>query len=195
MTALPLPPHRLLTVADYVAIPENGEVRYELQEGNLVMSPSPVPEHQICIDELMHQLRDQIPASLRAVTDVDVDLELAPAWRPGFVRAPDLVVVSRVGLERRRREGGILRASELVLAVEVVSLGSTRMDHRVKRSEYADAGIPHYWIIDLGEPGERTTLTAHHLAGEIGYLDAGSVSGVFTTTEPFPVRIDLDALV
>ena len=61
MTALPAQPHRLLTVADYVALPENGEVRYELQEGNLIVSPSPVPEHRICIDELRHQLRDQIP--------------------------------------------------------------------------------------------------------------------------------------
>jgi Uma2 family endonuclease len=195
MTALPAQPHRLLTVADYVAIPENGEVRYELQEGNLIVSPSPVPEHQICLDELRHQLRDQIPVELRAVSDIDVDLELAPAWRPGFVRRPDLVVVSRAGLKRRRQEGGVVRASELVVAVEVVSLGSQRMDHVVKRAEYADAGIPHYWVVDLGEPGDRPQLTAHHLAGEFGYADAGPVSGTFTAIEPFAVRIDLDALV
>ena len=24
-----------------------------------------------------------------------------------------------------------------------------------KHSEYADAGIPHYWVVDLGEPGDR----------------------------------------
>jgi Uma2 family endonuclease len=65
----------------------------------------------------------------------------------------------------------------------------------VKRDEYADAGIPHYWVVDLGEPGERPQLTAHHLAGEFGYADAGPVAGTFTATEPFPVRVDLDALV
>lgn len=45
MTALPLPPQRLpLTVADYVALGEDPDgVRYELQEGNLVMSPKPAP--------------------------------------------------------------------------------------------------------------------------------------------------------
>jgi hypothetical protein len=85
-------------------------------------------------------------------------------------------------------------------AVEVISPGSGRLDTIVKRDEYADAGIPHYWVVDLGEPGDRPQLTAHHLAGESGsvdrpWADAGPVAGTFTATEPFPVRIDLDALV
>ena len=67
MTALPLPPQRLpLTVVDYVALGEDPDgVRYELQEGNLVMAASPIPEHQICIDELMYQLRGSVPAGYR----------------------------------------------------------------------------------------------------------------------------------
>ena len=119
------PSRRLLTVADYVALPEDGDdARYELQEGVLMTSPSPVPEHQICVDELMYQLRG-----------------------------------------------------------------------RFKAAEYADAGVPRYWIVDLGEPGDRPQLTAHHLAGEFGYADAGRVTGgVFAATGPFHVRIDLDAL-
>jgi Uma2 family endonuclease len=197
MTALPLPPQRLpLTVADYVALGEDPDgVRYELQEGNLVMSPSPVPEHQVAIMQLARRLDDGVPPALELVPDVDIDLQLVPPIRPGTVRAPDLVAVTREGLARRRSEGGVLRASEVALAVEVISLGSERMDRVVKRDEYADAGIPHHWVVDLGEPGERITLTAHHLAGEFGYADAGPVDGVFAATEPFPVRIDLDALV
>jgi Uma2 family endonuclease len=30
--------------------------------------------------------------------------------------------------------------------------------------------------------------------GELGYVDGGAVTGIFSTTEPFPVRLDLDAL-
>jgi Uma2 family endonuclease len=197
MTALPLPPQRLpLTVADYVSLGEDPEgVRYELQDGNLVMAASPIPEHQICIDELMHQLRGSVPPGHRAIIDIDIDLQLASPSRPGTVRRPDVVVVTRAGLARRRREGGVLWACEVVLAMEVVSAGSERTDRTIKHSEYADAGIPHYWVVDLCEPGEHPQLTAHHLAGEFGYADAGPVTGVFTTTEPFPVRIDLDALV
>ena len=103
--------------------------------------------------------------------------------------------MTATGFERREREGGVLRASELVLAIEVVSLGSRRMDRVVKYHEYADAGVPHYWVVDLGGPGDRPDLIAHHLAGAFGYADAGPVRGVFTATEPFAVGIDLDALV
>ncbi len=60
-----------------------------------------------------------------------------------------------------------------------------------KRGEYADAGIPHYWIVDVDAP---VSLIACHLAGEFGYQDGGEVAGVFQTTEPFAARIELDAL-
>jgi Uma2 family endonuclease len=196
MTALPLPPQRLpLTVADYVARREVSDVRYELQEGAVVMSPSPVPRHQRCVLRLGGRLEVQLPGDLDVFPDVDVDLQLVPPDQPGTVRRPDLAVVTRAGFERREREGGVLHAPEVVLAVEVVSLGSERMDRVVKRDEYADAGIPHYCVVDIGEPGDRPRLTAHHLAGEFGYADDGAVAGVFTATAPFPVRIDLDALV
>ena len=46
MTGAPMTARRLpLTVADYLAIPENGEVRYELQEGVPIGSPSPPADH------------------------------------------------------------------------------------------------------------------------------------------------------
>lgn len=196
MTALPSQPRRLLTVTDYLALGEDPEwVRYELQEGNLVMSPKPIPEHQIAVQELMVQLRDQLPDDVRAIFDVDVDLRLAQPAAPGTVRAPDIVVVTRHELARRRARGGVLHADEVRLVVEVISPGSRRLDTLIKRDEYADAGIPHYWVVDLGEPGDRPQLTAHHLAGEFGYADPGPVSGTFTATEPFPVRVDLDVLV
>ncbi|MGI9092850.1 MAG: hypothetical protein ACR2FF_05285 [Mycobacteriales bacterium] len=41
MTALPAPPGRLLTIAEFAALGEDDRYRWELQEGNLVMSPSP----------------------------------------------------------------------------------------------------------------------------------------------------------
>ena len=192
MTALPLQRPRLLTVAEFAALPEATDGRYELQEGKVVMSPSPVPEHQLCLQELQHQIRDQVPGHLRTVPEVDVDLGLVPANGPGFVRFPDLVVVTRAGLDRRRRDGGLLRADEVVLAVEIVSDGSQRTDRTIKHGEYADAGIPHYWILDISEP---VSLLACHLAGEFGYADAPPVTGVFAAEQPFPVRLDLDRLI
>jgi Uma2 family endonuclease len=191
MTALPLQPPRLLTVAEFAALDEAPDGRYELQEGHIVMSPSPPPEHQLCQHQLQLQLHGQVPGHLKLVPAVGIDLEIVPPSRPGFVRIPDLVVVTAAEIRRRREEGGLLRAGEVVLAVEILSVGSQRTDRSIKHAEYADAGIPHYWLIDIDS---RPALTACHLAGEFGYVDAAPVSGTFTADAPFPVRLDLDRL-
>ncbi|MBY8848142.1 Uma2 family endonuclease [Saccharothrix longispora] len=195
MTALPEPsanePH-LFTVAEYAAL---GEVEFgysELQEGRILMSPSPAPDHNHASLQLAMQLSAQLPAELEVIQDVDLDLELTEPDAPGFSRRPDLLVLERRARRRVRSEGGLMRASEVSVVIEIVSPGSKRMDRIVKRGEYADAGIPHYWIVDLAEP---VSLVACHLAGEFGYQDPGDVTGVFTTDVPFPVRLDLDVLV
>lgn len=74
---------------------------------------------------------------------------------------------------------------------EIVSIGSRRTDHVIKRGEYAEAGIPHYWSIDLDRP---VTLLACHLAGEFGYQDPGTATGVVTTNAPCALTIALDQL-
>jgi hypothetical protein len=65
------------------------------------------------------------------------------------------------------------------------------MDTVVKHGEYADAGIPHYWIVDLDEP---LSLVACHLAGEFGYQGAPAATRKFVTREPFPLELDLGRL-
>ncbi len=191
MTAVPEPPGRLLTVQAYTALGEDDRYRSELQEGNLVRAPSPVPDHMIVMRKLLIQLDQQLPPGFQVIPDIDIDLELAPRGKPGFVRRPDLIVVHDAAVERVRGDGGILRACDVLVVIEIVSPGSLRTDHVIKRGEYADAGIPHYWIVDLDSP---VTLTDCHLAGEFGYQDAGPVTGRFVTAEPFPIDVRLDGL-
>jgi Uma2 family endonuclease len=185
------PPHRLLTVDDYLEIGEVEPGYTELVEGRLLKSPSPTADHGHATVELAFQLRPQLPAELEILPDLDVDLQLAAADAPGTVRRPDLIVVPRTARSRVRRGGGTIRASEVLLAVEILSPGSRRMDLVMKRAEYADAGIPHYWAVDLDEP---VSLLACHPAGEFGYVDSGPVVGTFRASDPFPVEIDLAAL-
>jgi Uma2 family endonuclease len=190
MTASPHHGH-LLTIDDYLQLAENDEHRWELQEGSLVMSPRPALPHMVALLDLAMMLRSQLPGNQVVAPDVDVDLCLVPPDQPGSVRAPDLVVVSPAGADRVYAHGGLVRADEVLLVVEIVSPGSRRMDRVIKRAEYADAGVPHYWIVDLDEP---ISLTICHLAGEFGYQDSGSLTGVVELTEPFPLCIDLTEL-
>lgn len=195
MTALPHPPPDspgtpALTLDEFLALPEEWDRRFELQEGSLVMVPSPSAGHQKGALELAVQIRQQLPGHLQVLPDVDIDLGLAPEEGPATVRSPDLAVVAVTAFERVRA-GGILAAADVVLAVEIHSPSSRRTDSVMKHSEYADAGIGHYWMIDLDD---GPSLTACHLAGEFGYLDAEPVKGVFETDTPFPVRVDLSQL-
>ena len=191
MTAQPLPPVRLLTIADYLELGEDEHGRTELQEGSLVMSPSPTPDHNTVSRLLANAIEQWLPADLEVNQDMDVDLRLAPVDGPGTVRRPDVIVVQRSARRRVRREGGVISASEVVVVVEIVSPGSRRMDNVMKRAEYADAGIPYYWIVDIDEP---VSLVACELRGSVGYYDYEPVTEVFTASEPFEVRVDLNGL-
>ncbi|MDN5858010.1 MAG: Uma2 family endonuclease [Pseudonocardia sp.] len=191
MSLQPVVPTHLLTVAEYLEIGELDSGYSELVEGRLLVSPSPLGDHNYATLEFAFQLRGQVPAEFEVITDIDVDLRLGPPDGPGTVRRPDLIVVSRAARRRQRAGGGIVTAADVLVVLEVLSPGSRRTDNVLKRSEYADAGIPHYWILDVTEP---VSLLACHLAGEFGSVDSGSVTGTFTTDTPFPVTIDLDAL-
>jgi Uma2 family endonuclease len=197
MTAMPRPepepvdPLHPLTITEYAALDETESGYTELIEGSLLTSPSPLPRHNIVMGELFVQLRLAVPDGLRVVQDIDIDLELNPPDKPGFSRRPDLVVVNSQAIERTEREGGMLRASEVRLIVEIVSPSSRRIDHVDKRHDYADAGIPYYWIVEVDEP---ISIVACHLTEEFGYQDDQEVAGTFRTEVPFPVEIDLSLL-
>jgi Uma2 family endonuclease len=181
-----------LTIAEYERLPEDTEHRWELQEGWLVMSPSPRPRHALAVKELLKQLEPQLPGNLCALPDIGINLELLPPDEPGQVRRSDLIIVDWAAYDSAEKEDRIIRASEVLVVAEIVSRGSVRMDNVNKRVEYFDAGIPHYWIVDLDA---RASLVDCHPAGAFGYQDNGGVSGEFSTSTPFPVRIELNGLV
>src|SRR5215470_1250227 len=131
---------RLLTLDEFVALPEDNGQCYELEEGILVVSPRPVPPQQRVGNRLTHKLNEQMPSEWEAFTERVPDVVVIP---PDWVRAQ-------------------VPAAKVLIAVEVISPGSRRKDTLVKPMEYAEAGIPHYWVIDLEPPA---TLTAYVLAG------------------------------
>ncbi|WP_209648749.1 Uma2 family endonuclease [Kibdelosporangium banguiense] len=186
-------PTQLYTVGEYAALGET-EFRTELQEGHLLMSPSPKRRHVLGIRALARQIEDQLPGGFEweVLTEIDLDLGLVPPDQPGTVRQPDLMVGDGLAFERAEDNGETMKAADVLLVVEFVSPGSRRMDYKIKRSEYADAGIRHYWIVDVKEP---ISLRMCELTETSGYVDKGEVIGGFTTAEPFPMTIDLASLV
>lgn len=181
----------LFTLQEYLQLGETEE-RTELVEGRSIVSPSPTYDHSDAMGGLYSQLLRQLPDDLAVVQDIDIDMEFAPADKPGSSRRPDLLIFPRAARARVRREGGVLRASELLVVVEIVSPGSRRTDNVIKRREYARAGIPYYWIIDTSPP---VSMIVCHQAGPFGYQDSGELVGKYHVREPFEVVIDLEHLV
>ena len=182
MTAHPYEAQCFYTVDEFAALPEDNSMRYELVEGRIVASPRPALPHMIVLDELWGQLRPQLPDDLTAVTEIDLDLQLAQP----VVRIPDLVIIHDRAIGKR----GIVKASDVVLAVEVISPSSIRTDTKVKPMEYADAGVPHLWVVD---PQLPVTATAYRLVGG-QYEESQRAEHVLAADEPCPLRVDLSGL-
>ncbi|OLR90221.1 hypothetical protein BJP25_04500 [Actinokineospora bangkokensis] len=196
MIAMPCPaqdgpePH-LLTIEEYAALGETERGYTELQEGCLLMSPSPSRAHMRVSARLHHQVEAQLPPELDISLEVDIDLRLSAPGEPSTSRRPDLIVYDRAAADRADREGTMLRAADVVLVVEVVSPTSRRMDRLIKPIDYAQAGIPDYWVVD---PADGVSLIAHRLTDEGRYTAEQPTTGVFEAVRPFPVKVDLDAL-
>jgi Uma2 family endonuclease len=110
------------------------------------MTPRPAPRHQYVVKRVADTLEGQLPGALVPLIDVEVPIRRGPA---ATHRAPDVVVVPRAVLDL---ESPLVDPAEVLLAVEVVSLGnvSTVSTERIlKVQEYASVGIPAYLIIDL----------------------------------------------
>ncbi len=183
MTAAFWPDH-LLTLAEWDALPPDTSRCYELVEGVLLVVPRPAPLHQRAMWKLCHQIEGQLPDELTVLPDVEV---LVRAGEPPTVRAPD-VIITRAA--RAAANPSRLDAADVLVAVEIISPGTGTTDRVTKL--YEDAGIPHYWLVDLDKP---VSLTAYTLVD--GYYEhvAGDTAGTVTMPNPVCITLTLDALI
>jgi Uma2 family endonuclease len=133
-------PDTSYTYADYAALPEGAP--YQLIGGQLVVSPSPTPYHQLVLANLQFALESRVRvAELGVVLAAPIDLWLSD--RDTF--QPDLLFLSSDRLDligERAIEG----APDLV--VEVLSPSTAGYDLRQKRDAYERHGVKEYWIVD-----------------------------------------------
>ena len=116
--------------------------RYELVDGELLVTPSPGAPHQRTVAALYRALYAFLQVTRMGevyFSPSDVELE------PEFVTQPDLFVLSRAESARVRKEG--FPVYGVLLAVEVVSPSSGRHDRVRKRPGYQKHATE-YWIVD-----------------------------------------------
>jgi len=117
--------------------------RYELVDGELLVTPSSGPLHQEAAKLLLIVLDEYCRTNVAVhALHSPSDIELIP----DDIRQPDVFVLPAAEWIRVRREG--FPARELVLAVEVVSPSSARIDRVIKRPVYQERARE-YWIVDI----------------------------------------------
>lgn len=167
------------TIDDFDALPEDQTRRYELIDGEIIVTSRPAVLHQDVMAELLVALRQALPRGYRVVTEVAVGFD---DRRQGCV--PDLLV-TRPGTDRRRPH---FHSDDVVLAVEIIS-GSGRHDRDHKRRIYAAGGIQNYWMVEL----EPFRVLAHQLAGHWYGAATAETDDELVVTEPFKATVDLRA--
>ncbi len=129
-----------LTYQDYANL--EGDERYELLDGELILVASPNRDHQTVVMELGFQMHAFVKENnLGWVYSAPFDVLLTDT----DVVQPDVMFISRER-EHISTPANIQGAPDLV--VEVLSPSSARRDWREKRDLYATHGVREYWIVD-----------------------------------------------
>jgi Uma2 family endonuclease len=123
-----------------LALPADGS-RYELIDGELLVSPAPRPLHQVAVKLLETLLHPYVKDhGLGMSMPLAADLEPLP----GQLTQPDLFVLPPGPRFQRWEEAPLP-----FLVVEVLSPSTARYDRGLKRRFYQRAGVAEYWLVDL----------------------------------------------
>ena len=131
-----------ITFDEFMKLPEREGPIYELDEGELVMEPSPALRHNLIRKRIARRLDQFVRSHGLGLVTEEMDFRLGP----DTVRNPDVAFIAMehlnsLDLDRSPAEGAP------ALAVEVVSPSNSAQDMRKKVRQYLDAGSNVVWVI------------------------------------------------
>lgn len=151
---------------DYLSLTDSTSRLIEFTDGQVEFLAMPTEAHQLILAFLFEALRGFVrDKELGLVLFAGLRVQL----RPGMIREPDLVFISKDNF--RHRGSRYWTGADLVMEVISPDDASRRRDLEQKVAEYADAGIQEYWIVDP-EKQRVTLLTLPDGGSE--YVSAGA---------------------
>ncbi len=135
-------PVPILTFEEFERLPEEEGIRYELDEGSLLMEPSPVFRHNLIRQGIFLRLNEFVKSHDLGSVIEEMDFRLGP----NTVRNPDVAFVNNEHLKNidldRTPVGGAP-----ALAIEVISPGNLAQDTAKKVHQYLAAGSQAVWVV------------------------------------------------
>jgi len=130
-----------ITFQEFEQLPEQEGVHHELDEGELVMEPSPTFFHNRVRDRIANRLSEFVKAHRLGTIIVEMDFRLAAET----VRNPDVAFVTKehlatIDVNRSPADGAP------ALAIEVISPSNLAQDTRKKVGQYLSAGAKAVWV-------------------------------------------------
>jgi Uma2 family endonuclease len=162
----------LWTAEQYLKLTDQTNRLIEFADGYVEVLPMPTRQHQ-AISRLLFL------ALLVFVQRIGGTIFYAPLRlqvRPNTYREPDLLLL--LDASDPRNQNAFWLGADLV--IEIVSPDDPERDTKVKRADYAEAGIPEYWIVN---PADET-ISVLTLEG-----DAYAEHGVFRRGESAASRL------
>jgi Uma2 family endonuclease len=144
---------RLLTAADLTALPAelpSGPVKYELDNGRLVVTAPPADEHSV----IQHRIGIALYKHAEALGLGEARSEVGVILRrnPDRVVGPNAAFIAKRSLPVKRSPEGYLETIP-DLIIEVRSKNDTPAELRGKVEEYLQAGVHIVWVV---EPQSKT---------------------------------------
>jgi Uma2 family endonuclease len=155
-----LPPQGEWSEEEYLVLTDHRNRLVEFTDGFLEVLPMPTTKHQILLKFLFLAFFNFFEARGGLVLFAPLRLRI----RPRKFREPDLLVL--FSATDPRSKDRFWEGADL--ALEVVSEDKPERDLVDKRFDYAEAGVPEYWIVNP----QTETITVLRL-GQDGYEEAG----------------------
>src|SRR5260370_1185820 len=131
-----------ITFQEFENLPEQEGVRYELDEGELLMEPSPTFRHNRIRERIGKWVWECVQTHRIGEITVEMDFRLGP----DTVRNPDVAYVTlehlrTIDIDRSPVDGAP------ALAIEVVSPSNLAQDMLKKVKQYLNAGSHTVWVV------------------------------------------------
>lgn len=195
----PFQRHGEITLAEYLTFDEDVRRSIEVVDGVAFPREQRSRGHQQLGRRFANALETAVAKYRRELgsdapcIEVNTEIEVILWDVPLNIRIPDVVVHHCVPATEW------VTGEDVLIAIEVLSKNSQQRDRFHKMSDYAKAGIPHYWIVDWDDKG-ALIIEHYALAGSardylrVGISHRDRDKPALNLTAPFPLWLDWDAL-
>ena len=130
-----------ISFQEYTQLPDDG-ARRELDEGELLMVPSPAPRHNLIRQRIAFKMAQFATEQKLGIVLEEMDFRLAPET----VRNADVAFLAKDALRKIDLDQSPIEGAP-TLAVEVLSPRNRTEDTVKKMHQYFDAGCRSVWLV------------------------------------------------